>query len=191
MSHNTDPRYYTVRLHSYPTAMITLTSQKILDAFPELPLVDRERAVEDTHSVEHLYETLIGRTYREPSVVEYRACVDGLSLLTVHGLAYYLPGFLLSYLEDPDEADVIPSHLTDALSLGRSEFADLRTRELLTNLTIDQKAAIGLWLACYTVDCGYDEDIHRCYQAIESCSDAAKQTFPEYRGSLCLSLIHI
>jgi len=166
--------------------VFALIANSIRESFPEHPIIASSEAVEDTHSVEHLYERLVGRSYREPSIEDYRACVDGMSLLTTAGLAYYLPGYLLASIEDVEAADVIPGSIVSTFSIGRWPSFDGRTRAIFGSFTSRQKLAVALWLGFYTIHFGFDQDVHNCYRALQCGADLPKaHAFPDFAGYVC------
>ena len=83
-----------------------------------------------------------------PTPAQYRQCSDGFSLLTVPGLHYYLPGYLISEHDDPEKADVVAQNWIYTLG-GSSEFDKQRMLSLGHLVTLEQIEAIALWLGYY------------------------------------------
>ena len=119
-----------------------LVKRKIQQAFPVCGIPPAATGIQQTHSVEHLHEILGGRCWTDPTPTQYRYCSDGFSLLTVLGLHYYLPGYLMSELDDPDEADVVAEYWTYMLG-GDSEFDRLRMNSLGQLVTLDQRRSLS------------------------------------------------
>lgn len=145
--------------------MKSLIRRQIFAAFPITGIPDAHDAIAETHSVEHLHEHLGGRSWDKPTVQEYRYCEDGFSLLTVAGLKYYLPGYLVAELDDPETADVIAEYVTYTLG-GQSNFCKERVVELGEMMTENQIAAISLWMGYYVMEYGIDKDVRRSYDTL-------------------------
>lgn len=121
---------------------------RIRSAFPVQPVPAPSVVVEDTYCVEHLHEILAGRPWDEPTVRDFRRCDDGFSLLTVTGLHYYLPGYLVAEIDDPETADIIGEYVTFTLG-GTSEFCRTRMTELGKLVTPAKCHAVLAWLDWY------------------------------------------
>jgi hypothetical protein len=121
---------------------------RIQNAFPVYPIPSPTDAVEPTYMVEHLHELLAGRPWTAPTVRDYRMCDDGFSLLTANGLHYYLPGYLIAELADPDTADIIAEYVTYTLTPD-SEFSRSRIEQLGSLMTRQQCLVLDEWLSRY------------------------------------------
>jgi hypothetical protein len=139
---------------------------KIRSSFPLTPLPHPDEAVEKTYCVEHLYERLAGRTWDEPSVADYRFCEDGFSLLTVRGLHYYLPGYLLAEVVDPETSDVLAQYVTFTLADDGSHFSQRRLADMGRLVTGDQMEAIALWLTLYTLRYESDKYVRKSFETL-------------------------
>lgn len=147
--------------------MQTLIRHQIERAFPTHPKPGANAAVESTYGVEHLHERLAGRPWTEPSVDDYRCCDDGLRLLTVPGLHYYLPGYLTAELKDPNAADVIAEGVTYVLG-DHSAMAQQRLNQLGHLMILPQIVAIGLWLGYYVQTYGSNQHVRRSYATLDA-----------------------
>ena len=145
--------------------MKSFVRHRIFAAFPITPIPSAKNAIADTYCGEHLHARLGGWSWDTPTVEDYRYCEDGLSLLTVEGLKYYLPGYLVAELDDPETADVIAEYVIYTLG-GKSPFCKERLSKLGTLITEDQIAAIALWLGYYSTEYGIDKDVRRSYDAL-------------------------
>jgi hypothetical protein len=146
--------------------MRTLVKRKIQLAFPLNGIPAATNAIERTYCVEHLYEILGDRCWNTLTPTQYRQCSDGFSLLTVAGLHYYLPGYLISELDDPEEADVVAENWIYTLG-GSSEFDRLRMLALGHLVTLDQLEAIALWLGHYVNVYDKSQYTTRAYETLE------------------------
>jgi len=154
------------------TEMRQLVRRKIEDAFPTDPVPAAVDAIEPTHCVEHLHEILGGQAWNDLTPLNYRHCSDGFSLLTVTGLHYYLPGYMIAELTDPDEADVVAKYWTDTLG-GYSEFDRERMAALGKLVSIDQVDAIALWIGYYANSNGFDKYVRQSYATLENWANQA------------------
>jgi len=148
-----------------PLPMKSFVRHRIVAAFPVIRIPAAKDAIAETHSVEHLHARLGGRSWDKPTVQDYRCCEDGFSLLTVAGLKYYLPGYLVAELDDPETADVIAEYVTYTLG-GQSQFCKERLDQLGAMMTEDQIVAIALWLGYYSTQYGIDKDVRRSYDTL-------------------------
>jgi len=146
-------------------------ADRIRDAFPTNPVPLADSAVEDTYCVEHLHELLAGKAWDVPTVYEYRCCDDGFSLLTVLGLHYYLPGYLVAELTDPETADVIAESVTFAFA-GRSQFSQDRMRLLGLEMTVPQCVVIRDWLLYYESETCSDKHLRGSLATVASWLDS-------------------
>jgi hypothetical protein len=139
----------------------------IRNAFPVRPIPDAATVVEETYCVEHLHELLAGRPWDEPTVRDYRMCDDGFSLLTVTGLNYYLPGYLIAKIEDPESADIIGEYVTYTLG-GKSDFCRTRMAELGKRMNPGKCEAILAWLDWYEARVTPDAHIKRSRETVKN-----------------------
>ena len=139
----------------------------IRNAFPVQPIPKAATVVENTYGVERLYEILAGRPWDEPTVRDYRMCDDGFSMLTVSGLHYYLPGYLIAKIEDPETADIIGEYVIYTLG-GTSDFCRTRMAELGKLMNPTQCVAILAWLDWYATRVTPDAHIKRSRETVES-----------------------
>jgi hypothetical protein len=137
-----------------------IVERKLLNAFPAVPVPDRDVVVEDTYETDHLHELLAGRRWDKISVEDYRYCDDGFSLLTVVGLHYYLPGYLISEIRDSETSDILAQYATFTLADDGSEFTRKRLDSLGGLVTVEQIEGIALWLCMYAQRYGETNDKH-------------------------------
>jgi hypothetical protein len=147
-----------------------IVERKIRASFPLNPMPDPDEAVEKTYCVDHLHERLAGKKWNEPSIADYRFCDDGFSLLTVKGLHYYLPGYLLAEVVDPETSDVLAEYVTFTLADDGSDFSQRRLAEMSRLVTDDQIEAIALWLALYALRYEVNTDVRKCFKTLEDWS---------------------
>ncbi|TWT64952.1 hypothetical protein Pan14r_54540 [Crateriforma conspicua] len=150
----------------YPTELMEVVDQ-IRNAFPVHPIPTSEAAIEDTYCVEHLHEILAGRPWDEPTVQDYRMCDDGFSLLTVAGLGYYLPGYLIAKIDDPETADILGEYVTYTLG-GTSDFCRTRMTELGRLMDPAKGDAILAWLDWYEARVTPDAHIERSRETVKT-----------------------
>lgn len=155
--------------------MQSLVKHKIQEAFPVSGVPAASAAIEQTHSVEHLYEILGGRCWTDLTPTQYRRCSDGFSLLTVIGLHYYLPGYMISELDDPQEADVVAEYWTYHLG-GDSEFDTLRMNSLGELITLAQIEAVALWIGYYVNTYEKNKYTERSYATLEQWTNPLLQS---------------
>lgn len=157
--------------------MRALVKRKIQQAFPVCGIPAASAAIQQTHSVEHLHEILGGRCWNSLTPTEYRHCSDGFSLLTVPGLHYYLPGYMIAELDDPAEADVVAEYWTYSLG-GSSEFTNQRMASLGELVTLDQIDAIALWIGYYVNTYDKNKYTQQSYVTLEQWANKALHTEP-------------
>lgn len=159
--------------------MLALARWKIEAAFPCSPVISAADAVEETHSVEHLYEKLAGRPWIEPSYSDYFTCLDGFSLLKVEAIRYYLPGFLLAALDLRDTEGMVGGYIVRTFGGERSEYTIERSRLVLRLLSGEQKVAFALFFATFVVRFGYDKSVYDCFREIGRVSGDG-EGFPDF-----------
>lgn len=157
--------------------MRSLVKWKIQQAFPVCGIPAASIAIQQTHSVEHLHEILGGRFWNSLTPTQYRHCSDGFCLLTVVGLHYYLPGYMIAELDDPGEADVVAEYWTYSLG-GDSEFYIQRMKSLGELITLDQMDAIALWMGYYVNTYDKNKYTQRSYVTLEQWPNKALHTEP-------------
>ncbi len=150
-----------------------IVEQKIRSSFPVVPVPSPEQAIGDTYMTEHLRERLASRRWDEPSVVDYRCCEDGFHLLTPLGLHYYLPGYLLAEIRDPETSDILAQYVTFKLAGDGTSYSDRRLEQLGALVSADQIEAIALWLAFYVqrYALSEDKDVERSYATLDKWFD--------------------
>ena len=94
-------------------------------------------------------------------------CDDGFSLLTVVGLHYYLPGYLIAKIDDPETADIIGEYVTYTLG-GTSEFNQTRMIELGTLMSPGKCDAVLAWLDWYESRVTPDAHIERSRKTVRT-----------------------
>lgn len=152
--------------------MRSLVKHKIQQAFPIGGVPEASSAIQQTHSVEHLHEILGGRSWNSLTPTQYRYCSDGFCLLTVVGLHYYLPGFMIAELDDPEEADVVAECLTFSLG-GDLKFDIQRMASLGELVTLDQIEAVALWIGYYVNAYGKSKFTQQSYVTLEQWANKA------------------
>lgn len=157
--------------------MRSLVRRKIQQAFPVCGAPAASAAIQQTHSVEHLHQILGGCCWNNLTPTQYRHCSDGFSLLTVTGLHYYLPGYMIAELDDPEEADVVAEYLTYSLG-GSLEFDRQRMTALGDLVTLDQIDAVALWMGYYVNTYGKNEYTERSYVTLEQWATKALSSKP-------------
>lgn len=162
--------------------MRQLVRRKIEDAFPTQPVPAAADAIERTYGVEHLHEILGGRVWSDLTPLNYRHCSDGFSLLTVPGLHYYLPGYMVAELTDHREADVVAECWTYSLG-GDSEFVRERMNALGELVTVDQIDAIALWIGYYANSYETNNYVRRSYTRLEEWAHKAVNRSTQRRGN--------
>lgn len=152
--------------------MHEIVERKIRQAFPAESLPRDWSDLVSGRSAAYLHNTLCGRRWDCIGSEEYRFCGDGISLLPIPLLHYYLPGFLLAGLESTDDAGVLAEYWTYALS-GESD-ADWQRMQLLANrVTVEQIDAVALWLAYYGELYGMNPYVRRCFDTLETWAEYA------------------
>ena len=94
-------------------------------------------------------------------------CDDGFSLLTVAGLDYYLPGYMIAKIDDPETADIIGEYVTYTLG-GTSGFCRTRMAELGKLMTPAKCDAILAWLDWYEARVSPDAHIKRSRETVKN-----------------------